>query len=94
MNLPRHRHLDRTLLSEFLDSAAAGPGARGASAAGGGALRAAKRRKVVDRRASKGRRLRYTVQAPLVGFMAPAPAPRPAFAESLFARLFGVSSSH
>jgi len=42
----------------------------------------------VDRRASKGRKLRY--HAKLVNFVAPRPpAAEPAFATQLFANLFG-----
>jgi hypothetical protein len=49
-----------------------------------------KRRKQVDRRASKGRKLRYHVHAKLVNFVAPRPpAAEPAFATQLFANLFG-----
>lgn len=49
-----------------------------------------KRRKQVDRRASKGRKLRYHVHEKLVNFVAPRPpAAEPAFATQLFANLFG-----
>jgi protein AATF/BFR2 len=51
-------------------------------------LRPPKRRKVVDRRASKGRKLRFHTLDKLVGFMAPAPRERPPFAEQLFRNLF------
>eukprot|EP00775_Hariotina_reticulata_P001616 gene1616-1956_t len=50
--------------------------------------RPAKRRKVVDRRASKGRKIRYHTMEKLVNFMAPADLVTPPFAEQLFANLF------
>lgn len=52
------------------------------------AARPAKRRKVVDRRASKGRKLRFHTMDKLVGFMAPKDMPLPPFAEQLFGNLF------
>jgi protein AATF/BFR2 len=76
------------LLREFLESA----GTDAAAAAGADALRAgrgAKRRKAVDRRASKGRKLRYTVHEKLVNFMVPVASDPPPFAAQLFANLFG-----
>jgi len=64
----------------------AGPDGGQAAPAQGGK----KRRKQVDRRASKGRKLRYHVHAKLVNFVAPRPpAAEPAFATQLFANLFG-----
>eukprot|EP00955_Chlamydomonas_euryale_P090776 364569-Chlamydomonas_euryale.AAC.30 len=72
------------LLREFLTREGAAAGGGGAAARAG-----AKRRKVVDRRASKGRKIRYHVHEKLVSFMAPAPGELPAFAEQLFANLFG-----
>jgi protein AATF/BFR2 len=50
--------------------------------------RPAKRRKVVDRRASKGRKLRFHTMDKLVGFMAPRELILPPFAEQLFGNLF------
>lgn len=51
-----------------------------------------KKRKNVDRRASKGRKLRYQVMEKLVHFMAPVQqAEPPALAAQLFANLFGQS---
>jgi protein AATF/BFR2 len=47
-----------------------------------------KRRKQVDRRASKGRKLRYHVQTPLVNFCAPVDLEVPGWAEKVFTRLF------
>ncbi|GFR52680.1 hypothetical protein Agub_g15306, partial [Astrephomene gubernaculifera] len=70
------------LLKEFLDKGIA----QGAAA---GAPKAAKKRKQVDRRASKGRKLRYHVQEKLVAFMAPVDFEPPSFAANLFANLFG-----
>ena len=76
------------LLAEIISaaSAAALDGSGGSGASGGHdadllAKAAAARRKnkkgasVVDRRASKGRKMRYTVHAKLANFMAPRPAP-------------------
>ncbi|KDD71880.1 hypothetical protein H632_c4240p0, partial [Helicosporidium sp. ATCC 50920] len=48
-----------------------------------------KKRKVVDHRASKGRKLRYHVHQKLVNFMAPVEVEEPAFADQLFSNLFG-----
>ena len=63
---------------------------------GGGAVvaaapRAAKHRKEVDRRASKGRKLRYSVMPKLVNFCATplTPPELPPMAEQLLARLWG-----
>lgn len=52
------------------------------------AARPAKRRKIVDRRASKGRKLRFHTLDRLVGFMAPTQLTTPPFADQLFANLF------
>eukprot|EP00798_Chlamydomonas_sp_ICE-L_P022824 gene22824-29995_t len=75
------------LLREFLDRGVGG-------AAGGGAAlqrlgKSSKKRKAVDRRASKGRKVRYAVQDKMVGFMAPTHLEPPAFTAQLFANLFG-----
>ena len=70
------------VLKEFLESAGAG-GLGGAAAA-----KPPKRRKVVDRRASKGRKLRYHIQQPLVNFCAPVELEVPAWAEKVFGQLF------
>ncbi|KAG2443470.1 hypothetical protein HXX76_001825 [Chlamydomonas incerta] len=69
------------LLKEFLD--------KGMEGAAAGAPKAAKKRKLVDRRASKGRKLRYHVQEKLVAFMAPVDFEPPTFAAQLFSNLFG-----
>ena len=64
----------------------------GASAGSGNSglvTRPSKRRKAVDRRASKGRKLRYTPQIPLANFMAPVPLHVPASTLQLFSDLFG-----
>ncbi|WIA09873.1 hypothetical protein OEZ85_010087 [Tetradesmus obliquus] len=71
------------LLKELLE--AAPPGSLPQQLAG---ARPPKRRKLVDRRASKGRKLRYHVMEKLVGFMAPAELVAPPFAEQLFGNLF------
>ena len=76
------------LLHEFLDS----KGLRRAGAENGtvvGGVNVAKRRKKVDRNASKGRKLRFHVMEKLVNFMAPVECSRPVFAEQLFSNLFG-----
>jgi protein AATF/BFR2 len=72
-------------LKVFLESRGGGGGAAGLAAH---AARPKKRRKAVDRRASKGRKLRYHVQQPLVNFVAPVEKEVPAWAEKLFQRLF------
>lgn len=71
------------LLKAYLDSAAPG--------AGVALQRQAKRRKVVDRRASKGRKLRYHVHEKLVGFMTPAQQSShvEGLGPALFCNLFG-----
>jgi protein AATF/BFR2 len=53
-----------------------------------------KKRKKVDRRASKGRKLRYQVMEKLVHFMAPVERTEPpTLANQLFANLFGQSKN-
>eukprot|EP00271_Cylindrocystis_brebissonii_P010891 TRINITY_DN27351_c0_g1_i1.p1 TRINITY_DN27351_c0_g1~~TRINITY_DN27351_c0_g1_i1.p1 ORF type:complete len:316 (-),score=76.77 TRINITY_DN27351_c0_g1_i1:388-1266(-) len=49
------------------------------------------KKKTVDRRASKGRKIRYVPLAPIVNFMAPEAVRLPPMAEQLFRRLFGVA---
>ncbi|PON98546.1 Leucine zipper-containing transcription factor [Trema orientale] len=49
-----------------------------------------KKRKIVDRRASKGRKIRYHVQEKLVNFMAPEPMNIPPDAQTVFKDLFGL----
>ncbi|KAL9269175.1 AATF-like protein [Drosera capensis] len=51
-----------------------------------------KKRKAVDRRASKSRKIRYNVHEKLVNFMAPQPMNLPPMASKLFANLFGLKS--
>ena len=72
------------LLKELLE-------ASGGAAGGPAAPRAPKQRKLVDRRASKGRRLRYAVVDKLVNFMVPVPLSLPPNAEQLLRRLFGAA---
>ena len=48
-----------------------------------------KQRKHVDRRASKGRKIRYHVHEKLVNFMTPVELKAPQYASNLFANLFG-----
>ena len=50
-----------------------------------------KKRKQVDRRASKGRKLRYHIQDKLVNFMAPVEQAGHEIAAQLFGSLFGGS---
>ncbi|XP_071936113.1 uncharacterized protein [Coffea arabica] len=52
----------------------------------------AKKRKIVDRRASKSRKIRYHVHEKLVNFMAPLPADIPPMAPKLFENLFGLKT--
>ncbi|KAK2998323.1 hypothetical protein RJ639_023125 [Escallonia herrerae] len=51
-----------------------------------------KKRKVVDRRASKSRKIRYNVHEKIVNFMAPQPMDLPPVAPKLFENLFGLNS--
>jgi protein AATF/BFR2 len=76
------------LLKEFVEAAAGG----GPGAAGARVTAATRRRKAVDRRASKGRKLRFDVHDKLVGFMAPDDrAGTPPLARQLVGALFGGS---
>ena len=77
-------------LKEFLETRGAGssPGAVSVPALS----KPPKRRKQVDRRASKGRKLRYHTQQPLVNFCAPAELEVPGWAEKVFTRLFASSA--
>ncbi|XP_078440311.1 rRNA processing protein-like protein isoform X2 [Wolffia australiana] len=49
-----------------------------------------KKRKIVDRRASKSRKIRYHVHEKIVNFMAPKPMILPPMAPQLFENLFGL----
>lgn len=51
-----------------------------------------KKRKVVDRRASKSRKIRYHVHEKIVNFMAPQPVNLPPMAPKLFENLFGLKT--
>ncbi|KAL5095973.1 hypothetical protein RYX36_000300 [Vicia faba] len=51
-----------------------------------------KKRKIVDRRASKSRKIRYNVHEKIVNFMAPRPANIPPMAPMLFENLFGLKT--
>ena len=77
-------------LKEFLENGGAGssPGAASVPALS----KPPKRRKQVDRRASKGRKLRHGVQQPLVNFCAPAELEVPGWAEKVFTRRFASSA--
>ncbi|XP_031395136.1 protein AATF isoform X2 [Punica granatum] len=52
-----------------------------------------KKRKIVDRRASKSRKIRYNVHEKIVNFMAPQPMDIPPMAPKLFENLFGLKTS-
>ncbi|KAL2892533.1 Protein AATF [Bienertia sinuspersici] len=51
-----------------------------------------KKRKVVDRRASKSRKIRYNIHEKIVNFMAPEPMDLPPMAPKLFENLFGLKT--
>ncbi|XP_039121219.1 putative uncharacterized protein DDB_G0270496 isoform X1 [Dioscorea cayenensis subsp. rotundata] len=51
-----------------------------------------KKRKMVDRRASKSRKIRYNVHEKIANFMAPVPMVLPAMAPKLFENLFGLGN--
>nr|CAB3476666.1 unnamed protein product [Digitaria exilis] len=51
-----------------------------------------KKRKIVDRRASKSRKIRYHVHEKITNFMAPVPMALPPMAPKLFENLFGTSN--
>ena len=70
------------LLKEFLESGNVDGDAPRSAA------KPAKRRKIVDRRASKGRKLRYHVQEPLVNFVSSIEEEVPQWADKLFTQLF------
>jgi len=72
------------LLKELIEA-----GGVGGAGTGGLVQRPPKRRKTVDRRASKGRKLRYHVHDKLVAFCAPVELVPPPFAAQLFSNLFG-----
>ncbi|KAL5200418.1 hypothetical protein ABZP36_021621 [Zizania latifolia] len=77
------------LLKEFLESCDAG-----ASESAFYALRKQqhKKRKLVDRRASKSRKIRYHVHEKIANFMAPVPMVVPPMAPKLFENLFGMGN--
>jgi Apoptosis-antagonizing transcription factor, C-terminal len=85
---PRHYddgELYRSLLREVIESGdAPGGGLRYAQLSRSGRVR-----KKIDRRASKGRKLRYVVHEKLVGFLAPIPLPNPGPIDAIVAALFG-----
>ncbi|THG11525.1 hypothetical protein TEA_017508 [Camellia sinensis var. sinensis] len=51
-----------------------------------------KKRKIVDRRASKSRKIRYNIHEKIVNFMAPQPMQVPPMAPKLFENLFGLKT--
>ncbi|KAF3440088.1 hypothetical protein FNV43_RR18366 [Rhamnella rubrinervis] len=51
-----------------------------------------KKRKTVDRRASKSRKIRYDIHEKIVNFMAPQPMDVPSMAPKLFENLFGLKT--
>ncbi|UPR01658.1 apoptosis antagonizing transcription factor [Chloropicon primus] len=73
------------ILKEFLES-------QSLTAADIARAKSVKRRKVVDRKASKGRKIRYHVHEKLVNFMVPTSFDRPEFAEKLFGSLFAYKT--
>ena len=77
------------LLKEFLESCDSG-----ASESAFYALRKKqnKKRKLVDRRASKSRKIRYSVHEKIANFMAPVPMTVPPMASKLFENLFGTGN--
>ncbi|KAL6626537.1 hypothetical protein ACP70R_030263 [Stipagrostis hirtigluma subsp. patula] len=77
------------LLKEFLESCD-----KGASESTFYALRKqqTKKRKLVDRRASKSRKIRYHVHEKITNFMAPVPMVLPPMAPKLFENLFGTGN--
>ncbi|KAE8787009.1 Protein AATF [Hordeum vulgare] len=77
------------LLKEFLESCDTG-----ASESAFYALRKKqhKKRKLVDRRASKSRKIRYSVHEKIANFMAPVPMTIPPMASKLFENLFGMGN--
>ncbi|KAK4217255.1 hypothetical protein QBC37DRAFT_470859 [Rhypophila decipiens] len=79
------------LLKELVDQRstdAAAPGGQHVATVRWAAIKEAKTRKVVDRKASKGRKLRYTVHEKLQNFMAP--EDRRTWEEHAVDRLFGA----
>ena len=83
------------LLKEFVEANATGGSELAATNNNRANSSSVKRRKVVDRRASKGRKLRFDVQEKLVGFMAPVEeeGEEPTLARQLAGCLFGVVRS-
>jgi protein AATF/BFR2 len=84
------RHYDdgelyRSLLREVIESG----NATGGSLRYAQLSRSGRVRKTVDRRASKGRKLRYVVHETLVGFLAPIPLPDPGPVDAIVSALFG-----
>ncbi|CAL4950825.1 unnamed protein product [Urochloa decumbens] len=77
------------LLKEFLESCD-----KGASESALYAIRKqqVKKRKLVDRRASKSRKIRYHVHEKITNFMAPVPMAVPPTAPKLFENLFGTGN--
>ncbi|KAG7673911.1 hypothetical protein Ndes2526B_g02616 [Nannochloris sp. 'desiccata'] len=73
----------QTLLKEFFE---------GKQESGANWYSGPKQRKLVDRRASKGRKLRYHIHEKLANFMAPVELNAPQFASNIFANLFGVAA--
>ncbi|KAL6071010.1 rRNA-processing protein bfr2 [Balamuthia mandrillaris] len=80
------------LLREFIESSSADamdPDSIGRNYVKAQKLQAKKKKRVVDQRASKGRKIRYDVQGALVNFMPPIPDTKPwPVAEELFQNLF------
>lgn len=63
-----------------------------AADAGAGRQPLKRRRKEVDRKASKGRKVSYEVHAKLQNFMFPVESAQPVAVHELFARVFGTAA--
>ncbi|CAM9647668.1 unnamed protein product [Laminaria digitata] len=80
------------LLKEFMDSS--GGSGNGYAASSGVPVRRKSRKKAVDRRASKGRKIKYVTHPKMQNFMFPQEyAPPPMEPSELFASLFGGAGS-
>ena len=75
------RHFYSALLNEFLEASSNVNASK--------LHKAPKQRKIVDRRASKGRKLRYQIHEKLVNFMTPVEEERASYTANIFSNLFG-----
>lgn len=81
----------RKLVAEFLETVDA---TSSAAALYGFKKLQTKKRKIVDRRASKSRKIRYNVHEKIVNFMAPQPMNLPPMTPQLFSNLFGLKTQN